>query len=726
MAVGIRLAIVALLAVFAASAWIGVESAVAQDGNDYPHVLILYPGDERIRSTNIVGKALAERLAAVAPEARVTSEFLDLLGFPGEKYADKLAAFLDEKYSTERPDVIVALGPPALDFITKYRDTIAPEARIAFGLVETPRDFGPSFGRGEIAGVFGEYGLSKTMELASRLQPDARQVVVVAGASEFDRSWAETAREDLVPWAVSHEITYLEGLPFPDVINAVSHLSPDTIVLIPSFFEDGTGRRFVNLDAVSEIAGAATAPSYGPYDTYVGHGFVGGYSDSFASTGEALADLTLDLLGGPPDAVSDRTDQGSAYRVDARQLKRWNLPVANLPPETVVLFEEKSFWDQYREIAIAVIAILLVQSALVIGLLINRLARRRAERTLAEHDERMTQAAKAARIGLWHFDLPDGQFWTSAYCREMLGLDPAAEVTPAAILKLVHADDRSATEQHLHALKTGEPFIGEFRMGMPGGEVRWLQAISSVLANPDTGSQRISGIFKDISERRRASLEAEEQRNEVARISRVLMLGEMSWTIAHELNQPLTGILANAQAAQLLLAQLPATYDEALTALGEIVEDADRAGQVIQRLRGLLKKGEPRDGTRRHQRNLPLGSFPRPLGHHQSQDQCRHGSCARLAPVVGDPVQLQQVALNLLVNAMDAAASTNAPRSEIVIATRWKGIPGSLEATVTDNGPGITAENADQFFSHSSRQRPAGWGSGSRSASRSSNRMAAR
>ncbi len=164
----------------------------------------------------------------------------------------------------------------------KYRDRIAPGATIVFGLVSEPRIDRSLYDPGEIVGVFSTYDLAKTMELATSLQPDARHLAVVSGASDFDRGWEEKARRVLAPWSASREIRYLTGLAFDDVLGEVSRLSPDTIVLVLTFFEDKDGRRFASsLDAAREIARASAAPSYGPYDIYVGAGFVGAYSDSF-------------------------------------------------------------------------------------------------------------------------------------------------------------------------------------------------------------------------------------------------------------------------------------------------------------------------------------------------------------------------------------------------------------------------------------------------------------
>ena len=117
--------------------------------------------------------------------------------------------------------------------------------------------------------------------------------------------------------------------------------------------------------------GAATAPTYGPYDTFVGQGVVGSYTDTFQSTGEALGRLALDILGGKEEAQGDLRNPQHAFRVDARELKRWGLPRENLPPNTVVLFDEKTVWKDPANFIIAALAVIAIQSALLVALLIQ-------------------------------------------------------------------------------------------------------------------------------------------------------------------------------------------------------------------------------------------------------------------------------------------------------------------------------------------------------------------
>jgi PAS domain S-box-containing protein len=690
--------------------FVGVGFAIpcrAAEAPDVRRVLILYPFDNRLPATNLAGEAATTLLlASTDPRIDVYSDFLDLSRFEEPAYRETLAAFLTEKYAGKDIDLVLALGPPSLGFIGDYGESIAPGAKIVFGQVSNPAIVPPE----SAVGIVSSYSLARIMELATALQPDARNLVVVSGSSDFDRQWEETARRDLAPLGDRYEITYLGGLAFDDVLEQVSQLSSDTIILILSFFQDAAGQQFIPVEAAARIAEAASAPNYGPYSTYIGAGVVGGYTDTFESTGVAMGELALNVLTGT-DQPGNRPTPEQAFRVDARALDRWRLSEDNLPPGAIVLFDEKSVWEEYGLIIVAMLTVLAIQSLLLAAMLVQRARRRRAEASLKDSEERMAEAAAAANVGLWDLDLRHGTVWTSDYCRELFGLGSGVKVAPEAMLGAVHPEDRAAMGKQVADLRAGRPLAGEFRLSLPDGGVRWVQAVSNLREDQSTGERRISGIFKDISARRLAELEVEKQRSEVAHISRVLMLGELSWAIAHELNQPLTAILANAESVQAVLMQAEPDIEEALSAIEEIIEDDNRAGQVIQRLRGLLRKDQARREL------VDLNEILRStLLLVQSELISRKISTILrlepdLPPVFGDAVQLQQVAMNLLVNAMDAIAQHELPRREIVVSTR-PAEPGLLELTVVDSGPGIAPDDREQLFQPFFTTKPSGLGLG--------------
>jgi C4-dicarboxylate-specific signal transduction histidine kinase len=206
------------------------------------------------------------------------------------------------------------------------------------------------------------------------------------------------------------------------------------------------------------------------------------------------------------------------------------------------------------------------------------------------------------------------------------------------------------------------------------------------------------GASLDITKRKQAELEAARQRNEMVHLSRVTMLGELSGSIAHELNLPLSAILWNAQAAQRVLANGNADLAEVREILNDIVSEDQRAGEVICHLRLWLKKGE----VQQHSLHINevvqdvLKLIRSDLVNQKVTVDCE---LARNVPTVtGDPVQLQQVLLNLVVNACDAMVDCNTPERRLVIRTGTENGNGAVLVSVTDRGGSIPEEKMEQIF----------------------------
>jgi PAS domain S-box-containing protein len=322
---------------------------------------------------------------------------------------------------------------------------------------------------------------------------------------------------------------------------------------------------------------------------------------------------------------------------------------------------------------------------------------RTAEQQTRTSEERMALAAASANIGLWHYSIPSGAFWASHHCRAMFGVADHVRVTPELLLDAIHPDERGAVEQAFNdAVYSGRQFDIEFRVMTASGDTRWM--LASGCAHHDAAHQplQVSGVFADISSRKSAEAEAVLQRREVAHLTRVSMLGELSGAIAHELHQPLTAILSNAQAVQNMLAQQPLNMAELNDAMTDIVQQGARAGEVIHRLRRLLRKDEGRIEP------VDLGDLAR------STLRLLHGEFVSrkvkvklqlaegLPPVEGDPVQLQQVLINLVMNAIEAMAATPAERR--VLTVRSHQFERRIELAVDDRGPGVPADKQVSLF----------------------------
>jgi PAS domain S-box-containing protein len=255
---------------------------------------------------------------------------------------------------------------------------------------------------------------------------------------------------------------------------------------------------------------------------------------------------------------------------------------------------------------------------------------------------------------------------------------------------------RRIDEQVMDTLQ--ERFIPEERITDARGKVRWLQTIKRPIRDEHGRASQLLGSATDITRRKDAELELARQRNELAHLSRVAMLGEMSGSLAHELNQPLTAILSNAQAAQRFLAMEIVDVDELREILKDIVKDDKRAGEIIHGLRQLLTKGEVEC------RPVDLNELVRDVIMLVRSDlvnggiSLSTGLAPRLPLVNGDPVQLQQVLINLVMNGCDAMSDAPAAERQLVIRTSPDEERGGARVSVIDNGRGIPPDHMERVF----------------------------
>jgi two-component system, LuxR family, sensor kinase FixL len=329
---------------------------------------------------------------------------------------------------------------------------------------------------------------------------------------------------------------------------------------------------------------------------------------------------------------------------------------------------------------------------------------------LRENAESTSLAASSAQLALWRWDIQRDVFWISPHGRQFYGLPEREAFNLKRFLDTVHPGDLEATQQAISsAIKTNGNYRAEYRVSLPDGSVRWIGARGKVEFNDHQQPQVMRGVSGDITDRKTAELEAAQHRTELAHLMRVTTLSELSGSLAHELNQPLAIILSNAQAAQRLLVQSPPDVEEVRDILTDIVSEDRRAGEVIQRLRALLKRGETTF--------LPISAneIVNEVLHLTHADMTSRGVtltrdfAADLPPVNGDRVQLQQVVLNLILNGADAMSDKERGTRKLHVSTRQH--KGRVRVSIADEGCGLPA-NVEQIFEPFFTTKPQGLGLG--------------
>jgi PAS domain S-box-containing protein len=631
-------------------------------------------------------------------------EYLDLARNPGPEHSQHLVELLRLRYGHRKIDVIITMYPEALRFVLNEGRMIFPDVPIlglyiptGVELPETDRRIIQNLPRRDVVG---------TIEIALKLVPGAKRVFVVSGTHELDRKVEDLARGDFKKWEDRLEFCYLGNIPLEEILTTVSSAPPGTIVFILAFTTDVKGRIFTLKEVTKQVSQVSAAPVFGLHDIQLGQGIVGGSLLSYEQIGTRAGQLTLDILRGAktPENIPDVLDVPFVPMFDWRQIRRWNLSESALPKGSIVVSREFTFWDLEYYI-IGVLAFVIAQAFLIAGLWVQNRRRRSAEESLRQKTEELDQFFNLS-LELLCIANTDGYF---------LRLNPAWErslgysredLMAKRFLDFVHPDDLDRTHKAVSSLASQQKVIYfENRYRCKDGTYRWLEWTAA------PAGSLIYAAAHDVTERLKEEVEARQHREELAHVTRVAMMGELTTSLAHEINQPLTAILSNAEAAQRFLSQASPDIGEVRQILEDIIRDDRRANDVVRKVRALVKKEKLREEP------LDLNEVILVVIDLIRAESVLQGLSIvtdlspRLAGIHGDSIQLQQVILNLILNA--AAAMRNFPSGQRKIVVRTAMLDGrTVKTFVTDFGTGIDERHIDRLFEPFYTTKPEGLGMG--------------
>jgi len=315
----------------------------------------------------------------------IHSEYPEVSPLSEEDYP-ALKDWLSRKYGHEKFDVVVTVGGSMFRFVCAYYHDLFSEAKIVFW--GRPEDLEISAASPPVTGVVApriDDQINAILEFIRNLQPDLERLVVVRGASSADQKYKGLAEQTLRENVNGVAVTQLRG-PSVETLSAwLKDLPPKSAILFLSMTQDGAGKEVVKSEVLSKLTPIAAAPVYSPSILHLDTGIVGGAMADQESMSRDAADLVVRLLRGEPITNLPIRYSPIVPMVDWRQLKRWRIPENRLPPGTVVRFSQPSLWDVYRWHIIAGLALCALQTGLIVGLLIHRARRRKAERALKEN-----------------------------------------------------------------------------------------------------------------------------------------------------------------------------------------------------------------------------------------------------------------------------------------------------------------------------------------------------
>ena len=524
---------------------------------------------------------------------------LDMARYADSTLQEALVEYLQKRQSHWQPDLVVPIGSPAGVFVAQYRDRLFPKTPILYTGMDRRRL--PPDALKKNATFIGEnFDLPGFVEDILQIAPATKNIAVVIGASQIEQYWAAAFRKEFETYANRINFIWLNDLSLDQMLEKTRALPPDSFIFLILLLRDATGVTHNADEALQRIHAVANAPINSIFQHQLGLGIVGGRLYQAELEGIESARIAVRILHGEPASSFQPGIVGPlSPRYDWRELQRWKIDEKLLPPGSTVLYRTPGLWEQHRALIIGGISICVVETLLIAGLVVNRIRRRHAERSLSESEDRVALAAD---------------------------------------------------------------------------EMRRLQ-------------------------------------EEIAHVGRVSMMGQLASALAHEINQPIGAILRNAEAAELFMQSKTPDLEEIRAILADIRADDQRAGDVIDRMRALLK---------RHVLDTQLLDLAELVGDvaklAQPDAATRHVKLtvnlpADLPPVRGDRVHLQQVLLNLILNGIDALNRAGPGNRRVTVSARVDAAR-TVEIAVSDTGHGIAAEKLAHVFDPFFTTKPDGMGMG--------------
>ncbi len=754
---------------------------------------------------------------------------LDEVSLDNARYAEAdiqeaLVDYLQRRDAKWHPDLVVPIGSPAGVFVAQYRERLFPKIPILYTGMDKRR-LPPDALQKNAAFVGESFDAPGFIEDILQLAPATTNIAVVIGASPLEQYWTLAFKDEFARFTNRVAFSWLNDLSFDQMLDRVSKLPPRSFILLILLLRDASGVSHNADDALRRIHSVANAPVNSLFEHQLGLGIVGGRLYRAEQEGQESARIAIRILHGEPAAsFPPRIVGPDRAQYDWRELRRWNISQERLPKGSVIEFRIPGVWDRHRNLILAAISVVLVQTILILGLVVNLTRRRRAERSLRDSEERMQLAASAADLGMWEWDFASSRVWISGRNAERLGLPNGDSSDYGQFLRTVHPEDRDGVAQavakamsgdgeyeHVHrrfgsdgsvrwiaargkvefdrehkplrmrgvglditarklaeerareterqfllvansapvliwmsgpdkhciffnetwlqftgrtlaqelgggwaqgvhsedlpgclqtyseAFDARRPFTMEYRLRRHDGQYRWVSDHGVPRYDAQKNCLGYIGSCVDITDRKDAEAEARRSREELAHLTRVSTLGEMSGSLAHELNQPLAAILSNTKAALRFLDSGTASIGEVREILQDIVAEDLRAGEIIARMSSMLKRKQAK--MQSEDLNQIIADALRLMRSELVIRNIRPVTllAPNLALVRGDRVHLQQVLVNLIVNACDAMNSTPPSDRQITIETRSVD-ENFVQATVADRGTGFAFVDSKPVF----------------------------
>jgi PAS domain S-box-containing protein len=496
-----------------ALAWVVADAPAAEEGK---RVLIVHSfGSEAPPFTTHSTAFETELTERIGERVDLDELYLDHAHYADTDMQEALVDYVQKRQAKWQPDLVVPIGSPAGVFVARHRERLFPQTPVLYTGMDRRR-LPPDALQNNSALVGEHFDGPAFIEDILQVAPDTTNIVCVIGASPLERYWKAAFQSDFARFTNRVGFVWLNDLSFDQMLEYLRNLPPHSFIFLILLVRDATGVAHNGDEALRRINEVANAPVNSIFEHQLGLGIVGGrlYRDKLE--GEESARLAIRILHGEPaSSFPPVIVWPTRPQYDWRELHRWKISEDRLPPGSTVKYRTPTAWERHRSLIVTALVVLLVQAALIVGLMVNLSRRRKAERSLRESEERMKLAATAAELGMWEWDFASNKVWLDGRSRQSLGAGNDKDSDYGRILSTAHPEDRGGVEQALiRAIKGDGIYEHVYRQTLPGGQVRWIAARGQVEFDAGHKPVRMRGVGMDITARKLAEEQARESERE--------------------------------------------------------------------------------------------------------------------------------------------------------------------------------------------------------------------
>ncbi|MEE4239998.1 MAG: ATP-binding protein [Desulfopila sp.] len=669
----------------------------------YTHsVLVIHSYHENMQWVQEVQQGImAELENELGDSADIKIEYMDSKRYVGDLYSSHLTALWRSKYKNNPPDCLIVCDDNALNLVLSIREDIFKNIPLVFCGINSyePERFSSIK---NITGVVEAFDLPGTLDIIKQLQPERKKLFIINDSTTTGQ--ANKKRLEAVSYQYSNHFSFMYSgnVPIAMLESAVSTLAEDTAILLMTFNRDAEDRILRYRDAVRAVRESSSQPIFSVWSFYLGRGIVGGSLVNGNSQGQKAAELCIQILRGQDASqLPIITRSPNLPMFDHHELQRFSISRSLLPQGSVVVNTPATLWHQYRNVILGSILLFALQLLIIAFLIHNIRLRKKSEQNLQENQQNLTTTLQAIGDAVISVDPRYTIVQANPSAAALLGVPleklPGQDL-PDLLIQLDPLTGLQLAGLVKQCCQTGETvqFLPKTILRPKNQQEKHLSGTCSVIRNID---KRIVGaviICHDITER-------EAMQAMLAHSRKMEAIGQLAGGVAHDFNNLLTGISGFAELLSMQLKDEPKKSANAL----KILSAADRAKDLTRQLLSFARKGKIVSSPVDCHKALrsALGLLERSINKNitlQTRLEAHH-------PIVtGDPVQLENVFLNLGINSADAMEgggtlsfiTLNETVEEEVSCEFGETLePGTyLHIMVSDTGCGIEQESRQAIF----------------------------